>query len=109
MSADLSLSINALAKVHSSKRLPTGGTTMVKKMEITNQTMLGLDKVFEVEAVWVEVLKRLRVGAASVLLTLWVSTCGLATALGVLDLCLAVCTLLNRNKSACCCESSVSK
>ena len=105
----MSLSINALAKVHSSKRLPTGGTTMVKKMEITSQTMLGLDKVFEDGTVWVVVLKRLRVGAASVLLTLWVSTCGLGTALGVLDLCLAVCTLLNRNKSACCCESSVSK
>ena len=80
---------------------------MVKKMEITSQTMLGLDKVFEVEAVLVEVLKRLRVGAASVLLMLWVSTCGLGIALGVL--CLAACILFNRNKSACCCESSVSK
>ena len=82
---------------------------MVKKMEITSQTMLGLDKVFEVEAVWVEVLKRLRVGAASVLLMLWVSICGLGTALGVLGLCLVVCILFNRSKSACCCESSVSK
>ena len=69
----MSLSINALAKVHSSKRLPTGGTTMVKKIEITNQTMFGLDTVFEVGAVWVVVLTRLRVGAVSVLLTLWVS------------------------------------
>ena len=47
----MSLSINALAKVHSSKRLPTGGTTMVKKMEITSQTILGLDKAFEDGAV----------------------------------------------------------
>ena len=69
----MSLSINALAKVHSSKRLPTGGTTMVKKIEITSQTMLGLDKGFEDGAVWVEVLTRLRVGAASILLTFWVS------------------------------------
>ena len=69
----MSLSINALAKVHSSKRLPTGGTTMVKKIEITSQIMFGLDRVFEVGADWVVVLTRLRVGAVSVLLTLWVS------------------------------------
>ena len=70
----MSLSINALDKVHSSKRLPTGGTTMVKNIEITSQTMLNLDKEFEEGAFWAEVLKRLRVGVASDFLTLWVST-----------------------------------